>query len=117
MLDWAIPQYVYVYAHNDKLEEDEKFTTLSLEITGEDGFYNNTDTTPIDIYDVTVTVQDNDQIEVEDFGSSLYTSCRQTKLFQYTDSDKNFDYTQSEWLNDYNCEASDDRGGLPGYAL
>lgn len=119
--NWDVPQYVYVYAHNDKLEEESLSTTLALEITGEDAFYNNVDTTPIDIYDVEVTVLDNDAIAAEDLTSSLYTACRATKLFQYTDSEGAFDEAEQEWLNDYNCDSllgeNSDIGGLPGHSV
>lgn len=122
MDSWDKPQYVYIYAHNDKLEEELTETTLSLEITGQDSFYNNVTTTPIEMYDVTVTVSDNDKLDFECFEdceedyviSSLYTSCRQTKLFQYTNEDNKLDVENSEWLIDFNCD-SGDMGGLPGF--
>merc|ERR1712070_285313 len=120
---WNIPQYVYLYAHNDKLEEQEPAkTTLVSEIKGDNGFYNDLTTTPVDGYDVTVKVLDNDAIEEETvdpntnrFTSSLYTNCRDTKLFQYT-TDGELDVTKGEWLNDYNC-GNGDMGGLPGHSV
>ena len=56
--------------------------------------------------DVTVTVEDNDDIEVQ----GAISPCRQTSLFSSSTAGQN------EWLVDKTC-TNGDAGGLPGYPI
>lgn len=138
--NWNIPQYVYVYAHNDKLAPDASLTdeetyynvvTLTQSIGGDDSTYSAYETVYIDECDgvdttdsgrdctqqpgytpsVDVGIIDNDAIQVQ----GEISPCRMTSLFNYDPDVQAMDSTTSEWLTDYNCN-NGDVGGLPGYS-